>query len=294
MGILLNRCNRVVVQGITGREGRFHAARMKEYGTQVVAGVTPGKGSTEVDGIPVFDTVEEAVRETGADASVIFVPHAFAADAIMEASEAGISLAIAITEGIPVHDMIRVMRYLADREMRLIGPNCPGVVTAGEALCGIMPGGIFKPGPVGIVSRSGTLTYEVVNALSEAGVGQSTCVGVGGDPIIGTRFAQCLELFEDDPLTKVVVLIGEIGGRDEEDAAEFVRDRMQKPVIGFISGRTAPEGKRMGHAGAIISGRSGTAGSKIDAFRDAGIVLADTISDIVSEVRKALRLPAAG
>ncbi|HEX6971358.1 MAG TPA: succinate--CoA ligase subunit alpha, partial [Limnochordia bacterium] len=258
MSILVDRTTRVLVQGITGREGSFHTKQMLAYGTQVVAGVRPGKGGQTVEGIPVFDTVREAVDATGANCAIGFVPEAAAADAVLEQIEAGIPLVCCITEGIPVQDMIEVAQFARRRGTRLIGPNCPGLITPGEALVGILPGAIFQPGPVGLVSRSGTLTYEVVNELTQRGIGQSTCVGVGGDPVIGMRFKEILALFEADPATRVVVLIGEIGGTDEEEAAAYIPE-MTKPVVAFISGRTAPPGKRMGHAGAIVSGRAGTA-----------------------------------
>ena len=291
MGIFVGDDTRLVVQGITGREGRFHAGRMKEYGTNVVAGVTPGRGGADVDGVPVFDTVAEAVRETGANASCVFVPASAAADAAAEALAAGIEIVVCITEGIPTLDVMNMLDAAKARgwKGRVIGPNCPGLVTCGKALVGIMPGRIFTPGPVGLVSRSGTLTYEVVNLLSARGIGQSTCVGVGGDPIIGTNFVDCLAEFEDDPDTRAVVLIGEIGGQDEEDAAAFIRENMTKPVIAFVSGRTAPPGKRMGHAGAIVSGNMGTAESKMKAFREAGVPVADSIGEIMRLVMDALK-----
>ncbi|MDK2931360.1 MAG: succinyl-CoA synthetase alpha subunit [Bacillota bacterium] len=291
MGIFVGDDTRLVVQGITGREGRFHAGRMKEYGTNVVAGVTPGRGGADVDGIPVFDTVAEAVRETGANASCVFVPASAAADAAAEALAAGIGIVVCITEGIPTLDVMNLLDAAKARgwKGRVIGPNCPGLVTCGKALVGIMPGRIFTPGPVGLVSRSGTLTYEVVSLLSARGIGQSTCVGVGGDPIIGTNFVDCLAEFESDPDTRAVVLIGEIGGRDEEDAAAFVRENMTKPVIAFVSGRTAPPGKRMGHAGAIVSGNMGTAESKVKAFHEAGVPVADSIGEIPRLVMGALK-----
>lgn len=291
MGIFVGDDTRLVVQGITGREGRFHAGRMKEYGTNVVAGVTPGRGGADVDGIPVFDTVAEAVRETGANASCVFVPASAAADAAAEALAAGIGIVVCITEGIPTLDVMNLLDAAKARgwKGRVIGPNCPGLVTCGKALVGIMPGRIFTPGPVGLVSRSGTLTYEVVSLLSARGIGQSTCVGVGGDPIIGTNFVDCLAEFESDPDTRAVVLIGEIGGRDEEDAAAFIRENMTKPVIAFVSGRTAPPGKRMGHAGAIVSGNMGTAESKVKAFHEAGVPVADSIGEIPRLVMGALK-----
>jgi len=262
----------LLVQGITGNEGQFHTRQCVAYGTQVVAGVTPGKGGQNMDAIPVFNTVLEAVDKTGADCSMIFVPPAFAADAILEAADAGVRLIVAITEGIPVMDMMRVKNYLSGKPVRLIGPNCPGIITPGECKIGIMPAHIHKPGgPIGVVSRSGTLTYEVVYQLTQQQIGQTTCVGIGGDPIQGTHFIDCLEAFEKDPDTRGVVMVGEIGGTAEEDAAAFVSDRMSKPVVGFIAGLTAPPGRRMGHAGAIISGASGTAQSKIDAMKANGI-----------------------
>jgi succinyl-CoA synthetase alpha subunit len=288
MSILVDKNTRVLVQGITGREGTFHSRQMLEYGTQVVAGVTPGKGGQwAVDGkVPVFDTVKEAVEATDANASIVYVPARFAPDAILEATDAGLPVVVCITEGIPVQDMIRVRAYVAQKGTRLIGPNCPGVITPGEAKVGIMPGQIHRPGPVGVVSRSGTLTYEVVYALTLRGIGQSTCVGIGGDPIIGSNFIEILELFERDLLTEQVVLIGEIGGNDEERAADFIAAKMSKPVVAFIAGRTAPPGKRMGHAGAIIQGGSGTAGEKIEALQAVGVQVAEhpeQIADLVAE-----------
>ncbi len=288
MAILVDKNTRLLVQGITGREGEFHSQQMIEYGTQVVAGVTPGKGGQwACDGkVPVFDTVAEAVEATGANASITYVPARFAPDAILEAASAGIGLIVCIAEGIPTLDMIRVCAYLDQRGTRLIGPNCPGLLTPGEAKVGIMPGHIATPGGVGVVSRSGTLTYEVVYALTERGIGQTTCVGIGGDPIIGTTFVDVLEMFENDPLTEQVVLIGEIGGSDEERAARFVAERMTKPVTAFIAGRTAPPGKRMGHAGAIIQGGSGTAAEKIAAFEAVGVRVAEhpeRIADLVAQ-----------
>jgi len=287
MSILINKHTRLLVQGITGREGQFHTQQMLAYGTQVVAGVTPGKGGQQVHGVPVFDTVEQAVAETDATASIIFVPPAFAADAILEAVSAGLDLVICITEGVPVQDMVDAANFALREGVTLIGPNCPGLITPGECLAGIMPGRIFTPGPVGIVSRSGTLTYEVVNELTQRGIGQSTCVGIGGDPIIGTRFVDVLEAFDEDPQTEVIVMIGEIGGTDEEEAAELIPD-LETPVVGFISGRSAPPGKRMGHAGAIITGDKGTAASKIQALTAAGVPVADTISQIADEVARIL------
>ncbi len=274
MSILVNRATRLLVQGITGREGLFHTQQMIEYGTKVVAGVTPGKGGEWVAGVPVFDTVRDAVEATAANTSIIYVPARFAADAILEAADADIGLIVCITEGIPVLDMVQVKAYLDAHGVRLIGPNCPGLITPGEAKVGIMPGHIHIPGNVGVVSRSGTLTYEVVYALSERGIGQSTAVGIGGDPVIGSDFIDILRLFEEDPATEQVVLIGEIGGNDEERAAEFIVNSMSKPVTAFIAGQTAPPGKRMGHAGAIISGGTGTAGEKIRALEAAGVRVA--------------------
>jgi succinyl-CoA synthetase alpha subunit len=284
MGILVGKKSKVLIQGITGRDGRFHALQMKEYGTQVVAGVTPGKGGSAVDGIPVFNSVAEAVSVTGADTSVIYVPSFAAADAIYEACNAGIKLIVCISEGIPTLEMVGVCNYLRSKECRLIGPNCPGIITPGEAKAGIMPGRIHKPGPVGVVSRSGTLTYEVVYHLTNKNIGQSTCIGIGGDPIIGTNFIDALALFEKDDQTRAVVLIGEIGGTDEEEAAAFIKQSVSKPVVAFVAGRTAPPGKRMGHAGAIISGGTGTAKEKIEAFESCGVPVAGTpaeISDMV-------------
>jgi len=280
MSILVNKDTRLVVQGITGREGAFHTKQMIQYGTRVVAGVTPGKGGGWIEGVPVFDTVQEAVNARGANVSIIYVPARFAPDAILEAADAGVALIVCITEGIPVADMVRVQAYLDHKDTRLVGPNCPGVITPGEAKVGIMPGHIHRPGPVGVVSRSGTLTYEVVYALSERGIGQSTAVGIGGDPIIGTTFLDVLEVFEDDPDTDQVVPIGEIGGNDEERAAQFIADRMTKPVTAFVAGRTAPPGKRMGHAGAIIEGGTGTAAEKIAAFEEVGVRVANHPAEI--------------
>lgn len=291
MGIIVGNDTRLVVQGITGNDGSFHSQRMLEYGTNIVAGVTPGKGGQvfEHDGhkVPIFNTMVEAAEETGANASCVFVPPAFAADAVCEAASAGMDVIVAITEGIPVLDTIKQFQFANRFGSVLIGPNCPGIVTVGECKVGIMPAKIFTPGPVGLISRSGTLTYEVVNALSEAGIGQSTCIGIGGDPMIGTTFLDLLVEFEADPQTECVVVVGEIGGSDEEDAAEFVKE-MSKPVVGFISGRTAPQGKRMGHAGAIVSGGKGTAESKVQAFNEAGIRLADITMEIPELVKSVL------
>ena len=281
MSILVNKDTKVVVQGITGRSGRFHTQQGVEYGTKIVAGVTPGRGGSDVDGIPVYDTVSEAVMGTGADVSVIFVPARFnAADSIMEAADAGIRLVICITEGIPALDMVKAKRYLEDKPTRLIGPNCPGVITPGECKIGIMPGYIHRPGKIGIVSRSGTLTYEAVDQVTKLGMGQSTCVGIGGDPVIGTNFVDVLALFEADADTEAVLMIGEIGGTAEETAAQFVKENMTKPVVSFIAGQTAPPGKRMGHAGAIISGGHGTAAEKIEALEAAGIAVAESPATI--------------
>jgi succinyl-CoA synthetase alpha subunit len=276
MAILVDRETRLLVQGITGRAGEFHAGRMLDYGTQVVAGVTPGKGGQRAcaDRVPVYDTVREAVSATGANTSALFVPARFAADAMIEAADAGMTLIVCITEGIPVHDMIRTAAHLADRQVRLIGPNCPGLLSPGQASVGIIPGHIATPGPVGVLSRSGTLTYEVVHALTTRGIGQSTCLGIGGDPIVGTTFVEALELFEQDETTEQVVLIGEIGGSGEEQAARFIAERMTKPVVAFVAGQTAPPGRRMGHAGAIVEGSSGTAAGKIAAFVAAGVPVA--------------------
>ncbi|HEX8994878.1 MAG TPA: succinate--CoA ligase subunit alpha [Ktedonobacterales bacterium] len=287
MSILFDKSSRVLVQGITGAEGSYHTKRMIEAGTQIVAGVTPGKGGQTAEGVPVFDTVEQAKAATGADVSCIFVPPAGAADAIMEAADAGMGLVVAITEMIPVLDMARAMAFIKEHPTRLIGPNCPGLATPGAGKVGIMPYHIFKEGRVGFVSRSGTLTYEVVSLLTNAGIGQSTCIGIGGDPIIGTTFIDCLRLFEQDEQTDAVVMCGEIGGSDEEDAAAYAAT-MKKPVVGFISGRTAPPGKRMGHAGAIVSGSSGTAQGKVEALQRAHVPVADTIFDIPDLVKQAL------
>jgi len=285
MSILVDKNTRLVVQGITGREGLFHTQQMIEYGTHVVAGVTPGKGGEWAAGVPVFDTVRETIEARGANASIIFVPARAAADAVLEAADSGIRLIICVTEGIPTLDMISVKAYLDNLGARLIGPNCPGVITPGEAKVGIMPGHIHRPGPVGVVSRSGTLTYEVVYALTQRGIGQSTAVGIGGDPIIGTTFIDAIRLFEEDPQTEQIVLIGEIGGTDEEQAARYLAERQVKPVVAFIAGQTAPPGKRMGHAGAIISGGTGTAEEKIRALRAASVEMArhpEEIADIVA------------
>jgi succinyl-CoA synthetase alpha subunit len=288
MAILVNKSTRVLTQGITGATGRFHTKACKEYGTQMVGGVTPGKGGTAYEGIPIFDTVERAVKETGANASVIYVPPPFAADAILEAADANIALIICITEGVPVRDMVKVKRYLAGRTSQLLGPNCPGTITPGECKIGIMPGHIHRPGTIGVVSRSGTLTYEAVDQLTRLGLGQSTCVGIGGDPVHGFEFLDVLKLFNDDPETEAVVMIGEIGGSAEEEAAAWIGANMKKPVAGFIAGQTAPPGKRMGHAGAIISGGKGTAKEKIAAMKRAGIRMAASPATIGRTMQEAL------
>jgi succinyl-CoA synthetase alpha subunit len=288
VSIFVDRNSRVLVQGITGREGLFHAQRMLAYGTRIVGGVTPGKGGTVVEaGVPVFNTVAEAVDVTGATHSILFVPPAFAADALFEAADAGIGLAVCITEGIPAHDMLRIVATVPG--MRIIGPNCPGLCSPGRALVGIMPGHVFAEGRVGVISRSGTLTYEIVDLLTRAGLGQSTCVGIGGDPIIGSTFVDCLRAFASDPETDGIVLCGEIGGSDEEDAAAFIREHLpEKPVVAFIGGRSAPEGKRLGHAGAIISGTTGTPQSKVTAFKEAGVPVADRPSQIPGLLKERL------
>ncbi|MDH3572901.1 MAG: succinate--CoA ligase subunit alpha [Desulfobacterales bacterium] len=278
MSIFVDKNTRLLVQGITGKEGQFHARQCIDYGTNVVAGVTPGKGGQKMDDVPVFNTVKEAVGQTGANCSMVFVPPAFAADAIMEATDAGVDLIVAITEGIPVMDMVKVKNYLEGSNSRLIGPNCPGIITPGECKIGIMPGPIHKPGgPIGVVSRSGTLTYEVVHQLTLQGIGQTTCIGIGGDPVNGTNFIDCLEAFEKDTDTTGIVMVGEIGGTAEEQASEFITKNVTKPVVGFIAGLTAPPGRRMGHAGAIISGSSGTAQGKIDAMKAAGIHICENL-----------------
>ena len=288
MSVLVNKETRVVVQGITGKEGSFHARACRDYGTKVVAGVTPGKGGQFMDEVPVFNTVAQAVQETGANTSLIFVPPAFAADAILEAAAAGAKVIVCITEGIPTLDMIKVMAVIKDTGVRLIGPNCPGIISPGEAKVGIMPGHIHQQGPMGLVSRSGTLTYEAVHQMTLLGIGQSTCVGIGGDPIIGTNFIDMLTLFQADPLTEGVVLIGEIGGAAEEEAAAFISRHVTKPVVAFIAGQTAPPGKRMGHAGAIISGGSGKAADKIAALETAGVTVVANIGDLGATVKRVM------
>jgi succinyl-CoA synthetase alpha subunit len=288
LSILVDRGTRLLVQGITGGEGSFHTRRCVEYGTKVVAGVTPGKGGSNLDGIPVFNTVERAVKETGANTSIIFVPAPFAADSILEAADAGISLVVCITEGIPTMDMVMVSRHLKLSDVRLIGPNCPGVLSAGKCKVGIMSGDIFLEGNVGVVSRSGTLTYEAVSQLTALGIGQSTCVGLGGDPIIGTVFIDALEMFENDPETQAIVMIGEIGGSQEQRAAEFIKARMTKPIVAFVAGASAPPGRRMGHAGAIITGSSGRAQDKIAALEAAGVTISASPAEIGTTMQKVL------
>ena len=288
MAVLLDRNTRLIVQGLTGREGTFHAKAAAAYGTNVVGGVTPGKGGTTHEGWPVFNTVHEAVRETGANASVIFVPPPFAADAIMEAADAAVPLAVCITEGIPTIDMLKVMTFLEDRPTRLVGPNCPGVITAGQAKAGIIPGHICREGHIGIVSKSGTLTYEAIHQLSKQGMGQTTCIGIGGDPLIGTSFIDALTLFAADPETEAVIMIGEIGGTAEQEAAAFIKRAFNKPVVGFIAGQTAPPGRRMGHAGAIIAGGQGTAAEKMEALAHAGVHVVKSPADMGSKMKEAL------
>jgi len=290
VSIFINKTTRLLVQGITGRDGGFHTKQMIEYGTQVVGGVTPGKGGQKFDDkVPIFNTVAEAVKNTGANATVIYVPPPFAADAMMEAADAGVSFIVCITEGVPVLDMTRVYPYVKERGSRLLGPNCPGLISPGQSKVGIIPGRICTPGNVGLVSRSGTLTYEVVYQMTRAKIGQTTCVGIGGDPINGTNFIDCLDAFEKDPETKAVVMIGEIGGTDEQEAARFVREKMKKPVVGFIAGQTAPPGRRMGHAGAIISGSAGTAAEKMQAFEENGVGVAKRPIDVVDLLKRAMR-----
>jgi succinyl-CoA synthetase alpha subunit len=294
VSVFINRDTRLVVQGITGRDGSFHSRQMLEYGTQVVAGVTPGKGGQRFENrVPVFNTVAEAVADSGANTAVIYVPPAGAAGAIYEAADAGIALIVCITEGVPVMDMMKVLPYVRERGARLLGPNCPGLISPGQSKVGIIPGNICAPGRVGLVSRSGTLTYEVVNHLTRAGIGQSTCVGIGGDPLNGTSFIDCLRAFQEDPATEAIVMMGEIGGTDEQNAAQFVREHVTKPVVGFIAGQTAPPGRRMGHAGAIISGSSGTAREKIAAFEAANIAVMKRPADVVDLIRTRLGSAAA-
>jgi succinyl-CoA synthetase alpha subunit len=286
----IDKSTRLIVQGITGRDGSFHTKQMIEYGTQVVGGVTPGKGGQKFeDKVPIFNTVAEAVKATGANTTVIYVPPMFAADAMMEAADAGVGFIVCITEGVPVLDMTRVRPFILEKGARLLGPNCPGLISPGQSKVGIIPGRICTPGPVGLVSRSGTLTYEVVYQMTRAKIGQTTCVGIGGDPINGTNFIDCLDAFEKDPNTEAVVMIGEIGGTDEQEAARFVRERMKKPVVGFIAGQTAPPGRRMGHAGAIISGSAGTAAEKMQAFEENGVGVAKRPIDVVDLLKRAMR-----
>ena len=290
MSTFIDKSTRLLVQGITGRDGSFHTRQMMEYGTEVVAGVTPGKGGQKFEGsVPIFNTVAEAVKQTRANTTVIYVPPPFAADAMMEAADAGIPFIVCITEGVPVLDMTRVYPFVKERGSRLLGPNCPGLISPGQSKVGIIPGQICMPGPVGLVSRSGTLTYEVVYQMTRAKIGQTTCVGIGGDPINGTNFIDCLDAFEKDAATTAVVMIGEIGGTDEQEAARFVREKMKKPVVGFIAGQTAPPGRRMGHAGAIISGSAGTAAEKMQAFEENGVGVAKRPIDVVDLLKRAMR-----
>ena len=290
MSIFIDKSTRLLVQGITGRDGSFHTKQMIEYGTQVVGGVTPGKGGQKFeDKVPIFNTVAEAVKQSGANTTVIYVPPPFAADAMMEAADAGVSFIVCITEGVPVLDMTRVYPFVRERGARLLGANCPGLISPGQSKVGIIPGRICTPGPVGLVSRSGTLTYEVVYQMTRAKIGQTTCVGIGGDPINGTNFIDCLDAFEKDPATRAIVMIGEIGGTDEQEAARFVKEKMKKPVVGFIAGQTAPPGRRMGHAGAIISGSAGTAAEKMQAFEENGVGVAKRPIDVVDLLKSAMR-----
>jgi len=289
MSIFVDKNTRLVVQGITGRDGSFHTAQMLKYGTKVVAGVTPGRGGQEVEGVPVFNSVSEAVKKTDANTSVIFVPAKFAPDAVYESADAGIKLIVCISEGIPAIELVKMVAYLKDKDCRLIGPNSPGVVSPDDTKVGILPGHIFKKGGVGVVSRSGTLTYEIVDHITKAGLGQSTCLGIGGDPVIGTKFIECLELFAQDKQTEAVIIVGEIGGRDEQDTAAYVKKHFKKPVFGFIAGKTAPPGKRMGHAGAIIAGTAGTAAEKIKAFEENGIKVGETPADVARLLKEHLK-----
>jgi len=290
VSIFIDKTTRLLIQGITGRDGSFHARQMIEYGTKVVGGVTPGKGGQKFDDkVPIFNTVDDAVKKTGANATVIYVPPPFAADAMMEAADSGIPFIVCITEGVPVLDMMRVYPFVKERGSRLLGPNCPGLISPGKSKVGIIPGRICTPGNVGLVSRSGTLTYEVVFQMTRAKIGQTTCVGIGGDPINGTNFIDCLDAFEKDPATEAVVMIGEIGGTDEQEAARFVKEKMKKPVVGFIAGQTAPPGRRMGHAGAIISGSAGTAAEKMQAFEENGVGVAKRPIDVVDLLKRAMR-----
>jgi succinyl-CoA synthetase alpha subunit len=289
VAILIDENTRLVVQGITGKEGSFHALRNRAYGTNVVAGVTPGKSGQDVEGVPVFDTVAEAVNETGANAALTFVPPRFAAEAILESATAGVALGVCVTEGVPVQDMARVVNYLAGKDFALVGPNCPGLISPGKANVGIIPGEICMPGPIGLISRSGTLTYQIVHELTQRGLGQSTCVGMGGDPIHGVGFVEALELFEQDPETRAVVLIGEIGGSDEEIAARFIDEHMTKPVVGYVAGFSAPPGKRMGHAGAIITGSSGTAQAKKEALEAVGVRVGENPTEVAELMQEAVR-----
>jgi len=289
MSIFVDNNTRLVVQGITGRDGSFHTAQMLKYGTKVVAGVTPGRGGQKVEGVPVFNSVSEAVKKTNANTSVIFVPAKFAPDAIYESTDAGIKLIVCISEGIPAIEMVKVVAYLKGKDCRLVGPNSPGVVSPDDTKVGILPGHIFKKGNVGVVSRSGTLTYEIVDHITKAGLGQSTCLGIGGDPVIGTKFIECLELFAKDKDTEAVVIVGEIGGRDEQDTATYIKHHFNKPVFGFIAGKTAPPGKRMGHAGAIIAGTAGTAAEKIKAFEDNGIKVGETPADVARLLKEHIK-----
>ena len=289
MSVLIDRSTRVLVQGITGYQGEFHTAQMRAFGTQVVAGTTPGKGGQHADGVPVFETIAEAVRETGANAACSFVPARFAADAALEAIEAGLNPVVIITEGIPVHDALRIVRYAQQKDVRVVGPNCPGLTSPGRSKIGIMPNDLFKEGPVGVISRSGTLTYEIVAGLTARGIGQTTAVGLGGDPVVGTNFTDALQVFQGDPETEAIVLIGEIGGSAEEEAARFITAHVTKPVVGYIAGRTAPAGKRMGHAGAVISGSEGTAAAKVEALRAAGVRVATLPGEVAKLVEEVLR-----